>query len=312
MSTSSSSNKIIDSSLNKKKLNKNLLKSSSASIVKNLNYENYLEKISSLHHKTRNKIKNSNINIYSTETEFKNTKFTTSFNNTNNNNISVNKNIANNISFRIINHSSNIYNNNKFVKTLYQRKKIGEIIKVNKNPKSKKNNISSNEKIFNSQKLNKYSKKNFNNKVKEIGKTKLLKLKQIGMTVNSVRHSIKLNKEKQKENLEFENELYKNIKTENEINKKSFRCLSSKVINKKENIYLNHLNISSSNSVNDINKEKKENNDLSYNNNCITTVQNELLSERDLEGPEIIHFSLVELIQKGNKKMNALANQFNN
>ena len=88
------------------------------------------------------------------------------------------------------------------------------------------------------------------------------------MTVNSVRHSIKLNKEKQKENLEFENELYKNIKTENEINKKSFRCLSSKVINKKENIYLNHLNISSSNSVNDINKEKKENNDLSYNNNC--------------------------------------------
>ena len=216
------------------------------------------------------------------------------------------------IIFRIINHSSNIYNNNKFVKTLYQRKKIGEIIKVNKNSNSKKNNISSNEKIFNSQKLNKYSKKNFNNKVKEIGKTKLLKLKQIGMTVNSVRHSIKLNKEKQKENIEFENELYKNINTENEINKKSFRCLSSKVINKKENIYLNHLNISSSNSVNDINKEKKENNDLSYNNNCITTVQNELLSERDLEGPEIIHFSLVELIQKGNKKMNALANQFNN
>jgi hypothetical protein len=311
MSTSSSSNKIIDSSILKKS-NKNLLKSSSASIVKKSNYENYLEKISSFKHKTRNKIKNQNINICSTETEFKNTKFTTSFNNTNNNNISVNKNIANNISFRIINHSSNIYNNNKFVKTLYQRKKIGEIIKVNKNSNSKKNNISSNEKIFNSQKLNKYSKKNFNNKVKEIGKTKLLKLKQIGMTVNSVRHSIKLNKEKQKENLEFENELYKNIKTENEINKKSFRCLSSKVINKKENIYLNHLNISSSNSVNDINKEKKENNDLSYNNNCITTVQNELLSERDLEGPEIIHFSLVELIQKGNKKMNALANQFNN
>ena len=311
MSTSSSSNKIIDSSILKKS-NKNLLKSSSASIVKKSNYENYLEKISSFKHKTRNKIKNQNINICSTETELKNTKFTTSFNNTNNNNISVNKNIANNISFRIINHSSNIYNNNKFVKTLYQRKKIGEIIKVNKNSNSKKNNISSNEKIFNSQKLNKYSKKNFNNKVKEIGKTKLLKLKQIGMTVNSVRHSIKLNKEKQKENLEFENELYKNIKTENEINKKSFRCLSSKVINKKENIYLNHLNISSSNSVNDINKEKKENNDLSYNNNCITTVQNELLSERDLEGPEIIHFSLVELIQKGNKKMNALANQFNN
>ena len=311
MSTSSSSNKIIDSSILKKS-NKNLLKSSSASIVKKSNYENYLEKISSFKHKTRNKIKNQNINICSTETEFKNTKFTTSFNNTNNNNISVNKNIANNISFRIINHSSNIYNNNKFVKTLYQRKKIGEIIKVNKNSNSKKNNISSNEKIFNSQKLNKYSKKNFNNKVKEIGKTKLLKLKQIGMTVNSVRHSIKLNKEKQKENLEFENELYKNIKTENEINKKSFRCLSSKVINKKENIYLNHLNISSSNSVNDINKEKKENNDLSYNNNCITTVQNELLSERDLEGPEIIHFSLVELIQKGNKKMNALANKFNN
>ncbi len=311
MSTSSSSNKIIDSSIFKKS-NKNLLKSSSASIVKKSNYENYLEKISSFKHKTRNKIKNQNINICSTEIEFKNTKFTTSFNNTNNNNISVNKNIANNISFRIINHSSNIYNNNKFVKTLYQRKKIGEIIKVNKNSNSKKNNISSNEKIFNSQKLNKYSKKNFNNKVKEIGKTKLLKLKQIGMTVNSVRHSIKLNKEKQKENLEFENELYKNIKTENEINKKSFRCLSSKVINKKENIYLNHLNISSSNSVNDINKEKKENNDLSYNNNCITTVQNELLSERDLEGPEIIHFSLVELIQKGNKKMNALANQFNN
>ena len=311
MSTSSSSNKIIDSSILKKS-NKNLLKSSSASIVKKSNYENYLEKISSFKHKTRNKIKNQNINICSTETEFKNTKFTTSFNNTNNNNISVNKNIANNISFRIINHSSNIYNNNKFVKTLYQRKKIGEIIKVNKNSNSKKNNISSNEKIFNSQKLNKYSKKNFNNKVKEIGKTKLLKLKQIGMTVNSVRHSIKLNKEKQKENLEFENELYKNIKTENEINKKSFRCLSSKVINKKENIYLNHLNISSSNSVNDINKEKKENNDLSYNNNCITTVQNELLSERDLEGPEIINFSLVELIQKENKKMNALANQFNN
>ena len=311
MSTSSSSNKIIDSSILKKS-NKNLLKSSSASIVKKSNYENYLEKISSFKHKTRNKIKNQNINICSTETEFKNTKFTTSFNNTNNNNISVNKNIANNISFRIINHSSNIYNNNKFVKTLYQRKKIGEIIKVNKNSNSKKNNISSNEKIFNSQKLNKYSKKNFNNKVKEIGKTKLLKLKQIGMTVNSVRHSIKLNKEKQKENIEFENELYKNINTENEINKKSFRCLSSKVINKKENIYLNHLNISSSNSVNDINKEKKENNDLSYNNNCITTVQNELLSERDLEGPEIIHFSLVELIQKGNKKMNALANQFNN
>ena len=304
MSTSSSSNKIIDSSILKKS-NKNLLKSSSASIVKKSNYENYLEKISSFKHKTRNKIN-------STETEFKNTKFTTSFNNTNNNNISVNKNIANNISFRIINHSSNIYNNNKFVKTLYQRKKIGEIIKVNKNSNSKKNNFSSNEKIFNSQKLNKYSKKNFNNKVKEIGKTKLLKLKQIGMTVNSVRHSIKLNKEKQKENIEFENELYKNINTENEINKKSFRCLSSKVINKKENIYLNHLNISSSNSVNDINKEKKENNDLSYNNNCITTVQNELLSERDLEGPEIIHFSLVELIQKGNKKMNALANQFNN
>ena len=311
MSTSSSSNKIIDSSILKKS-NKNLLKSSSASIVKKSNYENYLEKISSFKHKTRNKIKNQNINICSTETEFKNTKFTTSFNNTNNNNISVNKNIANNISFRIINHSSNIYNNNKFVKTLYQRKKIGEIIKVNKNSNSKKNNISSNEKIFNSQKLNKYSKKNFNNKVKEIGKTKLLKLKQIGMTVNSVRHSIKLNKEKQKENIEFENELYKNINTENEINKKSFRCLSSKLINKKENIYLNHLNISSSNSVNDINKEKKENNDLSYNNNCITTVQNELLSERDLEGPEIIHFSLVELIQKGNKKMNALANQFNN
>ena len=311
MSTSSSSNKIIDSSILKKS-NKNLLKSSSASIVKKSNYENYLEKISSFKHKTRNKIKNQNINICSTETEFKNTKFTTSFNNTNNNNISVNKNIANNISFRIINHSSNIYNNNKFVKTLYQRKKIGEIIKVNKNSNSKKNNISSNEKIFNSQKLNKYSKKNFNNKVKEIGKTKLLKLKQIGMTVNSVRHSIKLNKEKQKENIEFENELYKNINTENEINKKSFRCLSSKVINKKENIYLNHLNISSSNSVNDINKEKKENNDLSYNNNCITTVQNELLSERDLEGPEIIHFSFVELIQKGNKKMNALANQFNN
>ena len=311
MSTSSSSNKIIDSSILKKS-NKNLLKSSSASIVKKSNYEKKKKKISSFKHKTRNKIKNQNINICSTETEFKNTKFTTSFNNTNNNNISVNKNIANNISFRIINHSSNIYNNNKFVKTLYQRKKIGEIIKVNKNSNSKKNNISSNEKIFNSQKLNKYSKKNFNNKVKEIGKTKLLKLKQIGMTVNSVRHSIKLNKEKQKENLEFENELYKNIKTENEINKKSFRCLSSKVINKKENIYLNHLNISSSNSVNDINKEKKENNDLSYNNNCITTVQNELLSERDLEGPEIIHFSLVELIQKGNKKMNALANQFNN
>ena len=311
MSTSSSSNKIIDSSILKKS-NKNLLKSSSASIVKKSNYENYLEKISSFKHKTRNKIKNQNINICSTETEFKNTKFTTSFNNTNNNNISVNKNIANNISFRIINHSSNIYNNNKFVKTLYQRKKIGEIIKVNKNSNSKKNNISSNEKIFNSQKLNKYSKKNFNNKVKEIGKTKLLKLKQIGMTVNSVRHSIKLNKEKQKENLEFENELYKNIKTENEINKKSFRCLSSKVINKKENIYLNHLNISSSNSVNDINKEKKENNDLSYNNNCINTVQNDILSERDLEGPEIIHFSLVELIQKGNKKMNALANKFNN
>ena len=311
MSTSSSSNKIIDSSILKKS-NKNLLKSSSASIVKKSNYENYLEKISSFKHKTRNKIKNQNINICSTETEFKNTKFTTSFNNTNNNNISVNKNIANNISFRIINHSSNIYNNNKFVKTLYQRKKIGEIIKVNKNSNSKKNNFSSNEKIFNSQKLNKYSKKNFNNKVKEIGKTKLLKLKQIGMTVNSVRHSIKLNKEKQKENLEFENELYKNIKTENEIEKKSFRCLSTKLINKKENIYLNHLNISSSNSVNDINKEKKENNDLSYNNNCITTVQNELLSERDLEGPEIIHFSLVELIQKGNKKMNALANQFNN
>ena len=310
MSTSSSSNKIIDSSILKKS-NKNLLKSSSASIVKKSNYENYLEKISSFKHKTRNKIKNQNINICSTETEFKNTKFTTSFNNTNNNNISVNKNIANNISFRIINHSSNIYNNNKFVKTLYQRKKIGEIIKVNKNSNSKKNNI----KIFNSQKLNKYSKKNFNNKVKEIGKTKLLKLKQIGMTVNSVRHSIKLNKEKQKENLEFENELYKNIKTENEIEKKSFRCLSSKLINKKENIYLNNLNISSSNSINDLNKEKKNNNDnnnLSYNNNCINTVQNDILSERDLEGPEIIHFSLVELIQKGNKKMNALANKFNN
>ena len=317
MSTSSSSNKIIDSSLNKKKLNKNLLKSSSASIVKNLNYENYLEKISSLHHKTRNKIKNSNINIYSTETEFKNTKFTTSFNNTNNNNISVNKNIANNISFRIINHSSKVYNNynNKFVKTLYQRKKIGEIIKVNTNSKNNNSQSSSNEKLFNSQKINKFTKKNFNSKVKEIGKNKLLNLKQIGMTVNSVRHSIKLNKEKQKENLKFENELYKNIKTENEIEKKSFRCLSSKLINKKENIYLNNLNISSSNSINDLNKEKKNNNDnnnLSYNNNCINTVQNDILSERDLEGPEIIHFSLVELIQKGNKKMNALANKFNN
>ena len=93
------------------------------------------------------------------------------------------------------------------------------------------------------------------------------------------------------------------------------RCLSSKLINKKENIYLNNLNISSSNSINDLNKEKKNNNDnnnLSYNNNCINTVQNDILSERDLEGPEIIHFSLVELIQKGNKKMNALANKFNN
>ena len=47
--------------------------------------------------------------------------------------------------------------------------------------------------------------------MKEIGKNKLLNLKQIGMTVNSVRHSIKLNKEKQKENIEFENELYKTL-----------------------------------------------------------------------------------------------------
>ena len=313
MSTSTSSNRIIEKP-QKKKTNNHLLKSSSASIVQKTNYNNYLDKISSFKDKTRNKNKNLNSKISSTETENKNYKYNFTFNNSNN--ISINKNIANNISFKVINHSSkNSNNNNKFLKTIYQRKNIGEIIKVNTNSNPKNNNnlkISPNQKIFNSQKINKLTKKSFENKVKEIGKKKLLKLKQIGTTVNSVRHSIKLNKEKQKINLEFENELYKNNITDNsQIEKKSTRCLSSKSISKKENKYLNNLNISSSNSVKDLyNLEKKYNDKVtsSYN-NFTTTLQNEILySDRDLEGPEIIHFSVVELIQKGNRKMEDIAN----
>ncbi len=312
MSTSTSSNRIIDLP-QKKKNNNHLLKSSSASIVQKTNYNNYLDKLSSFKNKTRNKNKNFNSKISPTETENNNYKYNFTFNISNN--ISINKNIANNISFKVINHSSkNSNNNNKFLKTIYQRKNIGEIIKVNTNSNSKNNNskISPNQKIFNSQKINKLTKKCFENKVKENGKSKLLKLKQIGTTVNSVRHTIKLNKEKQKINLEFENELYKNNITDNSKNeKKTTRCLSSKSISKKENIYLNNLNISSSNSVKDLyNLEKKDNDKVttSYN-NCTTTVQNEILySDRDLEGPEIIHFSVVELIQKGNRKMEDIAN----
>ena len=312
MSTSTSSNRIIDLP-QKKKNNNHLLKSSSASIVQKTNYNNYLDKLSSFKNKTRNKNKNLNSKISPTETENNNYKYNFTFNISNN--ISINKNIANNISFKVINHSSkNSNNNNKFLKTIYQRKNIGEIIKVNTNSNSKNNNskISPNQKIFNSQKINKLSKKCFENKAKVNGKSKLLKLKQIGTTVNSVRHTIKLNKEKQKINLEFENELYKNNITDNSKNeKKTTRCLSSKSISKKENIYLNNLNISSSNSVKDLyNLEKKDNDKVttSYN-NCTTTVQNEILySDRDLEGPEIIHFSVVELIQKGNRKMEDIAN----
>ena len=316
MSTSTSSNKIIDSSL-KKKIDKNLLKSSSASIVQKSNYDNYLNKITSFKNKTRNKNKNSNFKLSFSEIEQKNPKNNILYNNSNN--ISGNKKLANNISFKIINHSSkNSCNiNKKFVKTLYQRKKIGEIIKVNTNNTSKiisQNKNTSNNKIHNSEKLTK-NYKNFNNKIKEIGKTKLFNLKQIGITVNSVRHSVKLNKEK-KVNYEFENELYKNNTENFDIEKITTRCLSSKLINSKNNIILNNLNFSSSNSVKDLSKlEKKDSNNkitTSYN-NCTTSTQNEILtSERDLEGPEIIHFSLVELIQKGNKKMNDLANQFEN
>ena len=316
MSTSTSSNKIIDSSL-KKKVDKNLLKSSSASIVQKSSYNNYLCKITSSKNKTRNKNNNSNFKLSSTEIEQKNSKNNNLlYNNTSN--IPQNKKLANNISFKIINHSSKNSNNinKKFVKTLYQRKKIGEIIKVNTNNtsniKSKNKNISNN-KLYNSEQLTKNN-NNFNNKVKEIGKTKLFNLKHIGITVNSVRHSIKLNKEK-KVNYEFENELYKNNTENSQIEKITTRCLSSKLINNKNNIILNNLNFSSSNSVKDLNKlEKKESNNkvtTSYN-NCTTTQNEVLISERDLEGPENIHFSLVELIQKGNKKMNDLANQFEN
>ena len=266
MSTSTSSNKIIDSSL-KKKIDKNLLKSSSASIVQKSNYDNYLNKITSFKNKTRNKNKNSNFKLSFSEIEQKNPKNNILYNNSNN--ISGNKKLANNISFKIINHSSkNSCNiNKKFVKTLYQRKKIGEIIKVNTNNTSKI--ISQN---------------------KEIGKTKLFNLKQIGITVNSVRHSVKLNKEK-KVNYEFENELYKNNTENFDIEKITTRCLSSKLINSKNNIILNNLNFSSSNSVKDLSKlEKKDSNNkitTSYN-NCTTSTQNEILtSERDLEGPLI-------------------------
>ena len=219
MSTSTSSNKIIDSSL-KKKVDKNLLKSSSASIVQKSNYDNYLYKITSFQNKTRNKNNNSNFKLSSTEIEQKNSKNNIILYN-NPNNILGNQKLANNISFKIINHSSkNSCNiNKKFVKTLYQRKKFGEIIKVNTNNTSKitsNTKNTSNNKLYNSEKLTKNNKK-FNNKIT-----------------------------------------------------------------------------------------------TSYN-NCTTSTQNEILtSERDLEGPEIIHFSLVELIQKGNKKMNDLANQFEN
>ena len=317
MSTSTSSNKIIDSSL-KKKVDKNLLKSSSASIVQKSNYDNYLYKITSFQNKTRNKNNNSNFKLSSTEIEQKNSKNNIILYN-NPNNILGNQKLANNISFKIINHSSknSNYINKKFVKTLYQRKKFGEIIKVNTNNTSKitsNTKNTSNNKLYNSEKLTKNNKK-FNNKAKEIGKTKLFNLKHIGVTVNSVRHSVKLNKEK-KVNYEFENELYKNNTENSKTEKNTTRCLSSKLINNKNNIILNNLNFSSSNSVKDLSKlEKKDSNNkitTSYN-NCTTSTQNEILtSERDLEGPEIIHFSLVELIQKGNKKMYDLANQFEN
>ena len=38
---------------------------------------------------------------------------------------------------------------------------------------------------------------------------------------------------------------------------------------------------------------------------------NEPIFENDLEGPENIHILLVDLIQKGKKKMNELSYQFN-
>lgn len=299
MNTTSTSTNRNNSSLSRRNKSNNLIKSSSATNIHESVNKNYLPKISSFKSKTRNK--NEKSFLKSNSTEYNNSNIKYSFN----------------YSFHITNigeKNKNIVkiNNNKFIKHFFQRKK-----KINENAKIKQNNSKLNlNKTFFSQNLNKFTNKKFIFKVPEIGRNKFITMKKTMTKVNSVRQPLKFNKNKSKSNLEFENELHKQLN--NSILKKISRCSSTKFNNKiknkiKENekINIENLNISESNSINNLQKlEKKYNLNITNSSLNYNGIMNEFILEKDIEGPEHIHLLLVDLIQKGRKKMNELSSKF--
>ena len=288
MSSTTTATNRNNTSLTRRNINNHLIKSSSTTNIQESIKDNFLQKVSSFKFKTRNhekKILKSN----NSEKDYKNIKYSFNYSFHNINVGEKNKNI-----FKI--------NNNKNLKNCFQRKK-----KTNENTKFKlKKNLNQ---TFFPQHFNKYSNKNFSFKVIEIERNKLFNTKKSVSKLKSVKQFIKLNKDKSKSNLEFENIFQKKFK--NSMFKK-IRC-SSLVLNernKKKIEYSNSkiLNISLSN--NNLEKLKKKYN-LNINNTSFNRIINDINIEKDLEGPEHIHFLLVDLIQKGKKKMNELSSKFN-
>ena len=294
--TTSSTNRNYTLSLSQRNKTKKLIKSVSACNVYDSIYNKNNQKIT-FQSKTRNKNNEQNLLKYtSSENGCSNLKLT--FNST----------------FHITNLKSklNKFQNNKtkFMENFFRRKKnIDENIKINKNK-----NIN---KTYNSQYLYKYSNKKINYNKTVIKSHNLLNIKQYNSKTNNIKQSIKINKIKGK--VEFENKLYK--KNNNSITKKLIRSSSVKLNNrlntfnnkKIENNLLQHLNISLSDSSKKLGKLKKnyyliDNINSNRNNNSNI---NDYFLIKDLDGPENIHFILVNIIQKGKQQMSQLSSKFN-
>ena len=294
--TTSSTNRNYTLSLSQRNKTKKLIKSVSACNAYDSIYNKNNQKIL-FQSKTRNKNNEQNLLKYtSSENGCSNLKLT--FNST----------------FHITNLKSklNKFQNNKtkFMENFFRRKKnIDENIKINKNK-----NIN---KTYNSQYLYKYSNKKINYNKTVIKSHNLLNIKQYNSKTNNIKQSIKINKIKGK--VEFENKLYK--KNNNSITKKLIRSSSVKLNNrlnifnnkKIENNLLQHINISLSDSSKKLGKLKKnyyliDNINSNRNNNSNI---NDYFLIKDLDGPENIHFILVNIIQKGKQQMSQLSSKFN-
>ena len=294
--TTSSTNRNYTLSLSQRNKTKKLIKSVSACNAYDSIYNKNNQKIL-FQSKTRNKNNEQNLLKYTiSENGCSNLKLT--FNST----------------FHITNLKSklNKFQNNKtkFMENFFRRKKnIDENIKINTNK-----NIN---KTYNSQYLYKYSNKKINYNKTVIKSHTLLNIKQYNSKTNNIKQSIKINKIKGK--VEFENKLYK--KNNNSITKKLIRSSSVKLNNrlntfnnkKIENNLLQHLNISLSDSSKKLGKLKKnyyliDNINSNRNNNSNI---NDYFLIKDLDGPENIHFILVNIIQKGKQQMSQLSSKFN-